>query len=452
MAARCFFSLSALLVFAPPDLEALQIRPPASCEPFQAAVAADPNNFDAAARLGQCTVRDLSMIAPGGDSTKLRFRSSWGVALRALRHAVELDPGYSRAYRPLFRILLSDMRDGCSYETGYCRHVAPVLRDADSVVTPPRLVDSTTSFDTYDEVHREWQQRSHQNLEEARALAARWAAVAPNDPQPHAYLGRSLLLLGNHVTAAEELELAASLGTAATRRELFWARMEALVKSNRGIDARRVLDEAVSDPARDTSQLRPYTVSGLNALLGRYRPAPVDSAALRRFRPLIDSMRRNRPPVPSTQVREPTIPELIAGGDLAGARRLIAQIDSAPWFRTDPRWPRFRPDHLELARYQLALGDTAGAEGRLTKIAQPIEAETGRFQFVVAGAYDGPRPWVAQVWMLRGDVAAARRRPDEAAAMYRRVIGLWAGADADVQPVVSDARVRLAALPPRQPR
>ena len=450
MTARGLLSLSALVVLTPPDLAALQVRPPASCEPFQAAVAADPNNLDAAARLGRCTIRDESMIAPGGDSTKLMFRSSWAVALRALRHAVGVDPGYTRAYRPLFRILLSEMRDGCSYETGECRHVAPVLRDADSVVTPVRLVISNEATDTYEEVRKEWLERSRANLEEARTLAARWAAMAPNDPQPHMYLGRSLLLLGNHTAATDEMELAASLGTAATRRELFWERMEALVKSNRGIDARRVLDEAVSDPARDTSRLRLYTISGLNALLGRHRPVPVDSAARQRYRPLIDSMRRNRPPMPSTVVREPTIQELIAAGDSAGARRLLARMDSAAWIRTDPRWPSFGPEHLELARYQLALGDTADADDRLMKIAQPFEA--GRFQFLAPMVYRGPRPWVGQLWILRGDVAAARGRPDEAAAMYRRVIGLWDGADADVQPAVNEARARLAALPRRQPR
>jgi hypothetical protein len=89
------------------------------------------------------------------------------------------------------------------------------------------------------------------------------------------------------------------------------------------------------------------------------------------------------------------------------------------------------------------LRDTAGAEGLLNEIEQPFEA--AMFQFSAAVAYQGP-PWVGRAWLLRGDVAAARGRQSEAAAMYRRVIGLWAGADADVQPVVNDARVRLEAL------
>jgi hypothetical protein len=43
----------------------------------------------------------------------------------------------------------------------------------------------------------------------------------------------------------------------------------------------------------------------------------------------------------------------------------------------------------------------------------------------------------------------ARGRPAEAARLYRRVIELWGGGDADLQPVVDRARERLSALPGR---
>jgi hypothetical protein len=102
---RCLAILAAALWA--PALRA-QPRAPASCDPYQIALQADSTNLDAAARLGQCSVRDYEMIAPGGDSTRLVFRSSWSAALRALRRAVALDPGYSRAYRPLFAILFAE--------------------------------------------------------------------------------------------------------------------------------------------------------------------------------------------------------------------------------------------------------------------------------------------------------------------------------------------------------
>jgi hypothetical protein len=86
-------------------------------------------------RLGRCTVRDEEMVAPDGDSSRLAFRSSWTTALRALRHAVELNPGYVPAYQPLFFILFAETRDGCWHATGMCSHVASIVRDGDSVIT-----------------------------------------------------------------------------------------------------------------------------------------------------------------------------------------------------------------------------------------------------------------------------------------------------------------------------
>jgi hypothetical protein len=139
MRCRCLTILAALGVMVTSNLRALQTAPRA-CDQFQTAVRADSNNLDAAANLGRCSVRDYEMIAPGGDSLRLVFRSSWSSALRALRHAVDVDARYSRAYRPLFRILFAETRDGCSFVTGECRYVSPVIRDADSVITIPRQV------------------------------------------------------------------------------------------------------------------------------------------------------------------------------------------------------------------------------------------------------------------------------------------------------------------------
>ncbi|HEU5310542.1 MAG TPA: hypothetical protein VFV24_03720, partial [Candidatus Eisenbacteria bacterium] len=70
------------------------------------------------------------------------------------------------------------------------------------------------------------------------------------------------------------------------------------------------------------------------------------------------------------------------------------------------------------------------------------------FQFRINFAYGG-RPWVGRAWLLSGDLAAARGRLEEAVRMYRRVVGLWGGGDADLQPVVNEARVKLDSLPRR---
>lgn len=424
-----------------PELRALQ-QSAAPCAQYEAAVRANPNDLAAAVSLGECTRRDEEMIAPGGDSARLAFRTSWTPALRALRHAVAVDPSYSRAYRPLFSMLFAETRDGCSRATGMCLHVASVIRDGDSLITTPRRVPERMSdMSPYDEVVRETISRQVPSLNEARTLADRWASVAPNDYRPHEYHGRALLRLGDFGAAADVLEHAALLGTPESRRRLLWERLEALVKSNRGADARRVLDEAEADPGRDTTQLYRFTVAGLNALLGRYRPPPVDSVRTRAARARLDSVLRNRPPAPP---REPTFEELIAAGDTAGARHALARIDSMMALPPGAtRLPRYDSGHLQITQSYLALRDTARAEARLVDIERPFQERP--FHFTINFAY-GDRPWVGRAWLLSGDLSVARGRLEEAVRMYRRVVGLWGGGDANLQPVVNEARVKLDSL------
>jgi tetratricopeptide (TPR) repeat protein len=444
MRSRFVLRLAALCAILPSNLPALQ-RPPASCAPYEAAVRADPANVDAAASLGQCSFRDYEMIAPLGDSTRLVFRSSWSTALRALRHAVELDRGYSRAYVPLFRILFAETRDGCSFVTGDCLYVSPVVRDGDSVLTIPRLVRlNVPGLEPYEEVIRESQATRRASLTEARALAERWAAVAPNDRRPYESLGQALLHLGDVAGATAALEHAAMLGTPASRRQLFWDRVEALVKSDRGEDARRVLDEAASDPGRDTTRLRTYTLANLNALVGRYRVPPDTSARARAARARLDSVIRSRP---VAQPPSKSFAALLAAGDVSGARQELARLDSSLALREGMRRsPQVDEGTLLSAEQHLAVGDTVGAEARLAEIERPLN--DGRFQYSVAMAY-GPLPWAGRAWLRSGDVAAARGRREEASRMYRRVIGLWGGGDADLKSVVDQARAKLASLSAR---
>ena len=442
---RCLVSLAACCALSSPSLGAQQ-RAPTPCGQYEAAVKADPKDLGAAVSLGRCSVRDYEMVAPRGDSSRLAFRSSWTTALRALRHAVELDPSYTSAYRPLFAILFAETRDGCSFVTGECRYVAPVVRDGDSVITTPRLVRlNVPGIGPYDEVIQESRARNKGNLSEARALAERWATLAANDWRPHDYLGRALLRLGDSAAAANELERAAALGTAANRREMFWDRLEALVKSDRGADARRVLDEAVSDPAHDTIRLGTYALANLNALLGRFRAPPVDSVRERLNRERIDAMLRSRAAAPPLG---PGFSELLAAGDTVGARRLLARMDSAmaPPNATMRRFPRIGPEHFHSARHHLAVGDTSGAEARLAEVEQVFnDPRFPSLRLIDAG----PSPWLGSAWLLAGELAAARRRFPDAARMYRRVIGLWGGGDVDLQPVVVEARAKLASLPVR---
>lgn len=433
----------ALCAIVAPELPALQ-RAPTSCQQYEAAVRADPTNLEAAASLGRCAVRDYEMIAPDGDSSRLMFRTSWGPALRALRHAIELNPSYDRAYRPLFRMLLAETRDGCSYVTGYCLHVAPVVRSGDSMLTVPRLARPNAFPGTYGEVIQEGQATRRENLTEVRELARRWATVSPNDRQPHEYLGQALLRLGDATAAVEELERAAALGTPDSRRDLFWLRIEALIRAARGTDGRRVLDEAVSDPGRDTTRLNRYEISGLNAMFGRYRPAPYDTVAARkRFQALMQNAPTSPPPA-----RTPTFSELLASGDTGEARKMLARMDErlAPPEAGTMRSPNVDEGNLYSALNHLALRDTAGALARLEEVERPLKHAW--FPRNLGSAY-GQRPWTGHAWLLSGDLAAAQGRVENARRMYHRVIGLWGGGDANLQPIVNQARARLDSLPAR---
>lgn len=405
---------SLLSVLGTSDLHAFQQRAEA-CDSYEAAVRADPSDLAAAVRLGQCSVRDYEMIALDGDSSRMVFRTNWTPALRALRHAVAVDPGFERAYRPLFRILLAETRDGCSSVTWECRHVAPVLRIGDSIRTVPVLVDSR-SADPYGEVIAQSRSTWRASLLEARDLASRWAAVAPRDARPYEYLARALLKLGDPRAATVEFERAAAMGTPASRRALFRDRVEALIQSDMGDEARRVIDEAMNDAGRDTTRLFARRLDALNAIVGRHRPGDV--------------------PPPMSQPS--TFDEMLARGDTAAARRLLAQQDSniAPvvgvW-----RIPKIGEDHLASAEMHLALGDTLTALSRFAEIDRGLYDRHG--YFAELDVYSG-RPWLGRAWLLAGQVFAARGRHEDAQRMFQRVIGLWGGGDAVLQPIVARAR------------
>ena len=416
-------------------------RPVEACDRLEAAVRAAPDDANVAAAFGRCALRDYEMIAPGGDSTRLAFRSSWTSALRALRHAVQLDPTAARAYRPLFRILFAETRDGCSWITGACEYVSPVIRDADTIVTIPRRVVMKMATNPYEEVVQQSQATRRANLAEARDIAMRWAAAAPQDPESHRCLGQALLRLGIAEAARLQLEESASLGTAEEKRALFWDRIEALVRTDHGADARRVLDEAAADPQRDTTQLRGYALANLNALVGRYRPAPVDSAAARRDRARMDSIIRSNP-LPA--VRPQSLEELLARGDTLGARRVLAQHDSAVTPRPGMmRFPPIAESTVWSAEQHLALGDTTIAMAQLGEIERIFNDHRFRYSAVPLA---GLQPWLGRAWLLSGDLAAARGQTDVARRMYSRVVGLWGGGDAEVQPIVDRARQRLDSL------
>jgi hypothetical protein len=139
---------------------------------------------------------------------------------------------------------------------------------------------------------------------------------------------------------------------------------------------------------------------------------------------------------------------VLAAGDTNEARRILARTDSlgSPKKGTR-RFPSVEESSFHSAQQHLALGDTAGALARLEDIERPLNGRL--FPRYITLAYGEHRPWTGRAWLLTGDVAAAQGRPEDARRMYRRVIGLWGGGDADQQPAVDQARARLGSLPAR---
>ena len=69
--------------------------------------------------------------------------------------------------------------------------------------------------------------------------------------------------------------------------------------------------------------------------------------------------------------------------------------------------------------------------------------------FAVPGDGDWGILAVPRMMLLRADLAAARGFADEARTWYARVLDLWAGADAELQPTVARIRAALAGLQSR---
>jgi hypothetical protein len=293
-------------------------------------------------------------------------------------------------------------------------------------------------------VLREAQASRVVNMTEARDAAAKWASVAPDDWRPHEYLGRSLVRLGDRAAGIAELERAAALGTIDVRRELFWDRFEALVKADRGTDARRLLAETANDTGRDTTRLTGVVLASLSALLGHREELPPDTTArARAMRARMDSVVRTLN-VPRTPSPEGQFRLTFTAGDLPAARKALVRFDSIVAPKGQIRLPAVNEAFLQSAEWHLLLGDSAFAERRLDEIERALMDRTFEHNSVVRGG--GPQPWLGRAWVLAGNLAAARGRHDEAARMYRRVVGLWADADAPLQPIVEEARAKLAAL------
>jgi tetratricopeptide (TPR) repeat protein len=147
----------------------------------------------------------------------------------------------------------------------------------------------------------------------------------------------------------------------------------------------------------------------------------------------------------------PTEPQGLAGALAAGLRAQVALLDGDP-ARADAelraiRWKPRPRDVLgfspvsDLRRERFV---RAEALDRLGRHEEALGWLSGFDEHSPAG-----RMYLAPAHFRRGEILERLQRPAEAAASYRRFIGLWADADPELQGLVAEARRRVAQLSSR---
>ncbi|MEK6610121.1 MAG: hypothetical protein AABZ35_04285 [Gemmatimonadota bacterium] len=471
-----------------------------ACGAYGSLVRADSSDVEAWYNFGECSYHDPEVIALGGDTTRLVFRGSWNNALRAFRKALELDPTYHLAFAHIPDILQSDQRGGCRPESAgqdcTVPHVAVVLRGGDTLVTAP-VPQATGS----EEIARQLAEASRTNARRANYLQAveiarAWVDAGAGRPEPRARAayGRALLRTGNLQAAARELRAGGlEPRSLIERTQLAADQVEVLLKLDQLAEAVGVIDSVFA--ATDSVQSAGVIGGVIAAAFGR----------LSRF----DARTRTFSPVPAAQryfwasgrIALGVVPDSLVAiehalADLvatqgAGRVRPSAVLGSLYiWgmtlhppgtlaLDTTERDPRLRLTafmtsgnpgraRLELARFDttvlatpietpengslllsaeshLMLGDSAVALERLVEFERRWVYQPLITQLWPQGLMISSMLW-GRTWLLMGDLAAARGQNDVAVRAYRRVVGMWTGGDAEVQPGVTRAREALQRL------
>src|SRR6478672_2720179 len=88
-----------------------------ACESYGSLVRADSSDVEALYGYGACLSGD-DMVEPAvpGDTTKMRFRTSWNRALEAFRQAASVDPNFHLAFDAIINLLTSSSRSGCAHK------------------------------------------------------------------------------------------------------------------------------------------------------------------------------------------------------------------------------------------------------------------------------------------------------------------------------------------------
>jgi len=469
-----------------------------ACETYQRLIRADSGDVEAWYNYGECQFHDPIALIVGGDSSRMQFRGSYNASIGAFQRALELDPSNHLAFQHIQDALVGLGRGGClpNPTSGECQIAVQgaLTREADSLVTiPVQLDDGGVALRRQlDAAARAGAREA--NLREAQRFARLWLAAAPTEPRALIANGRLWLRLGRSDSAEFYLARATPDGSFERSRSAS-DRVELHLKRERFADARRLLDSLYGAPGQGAwSNEVIFVRAGVEAAFGRF--AAVDTLVSRNIRgapphvtqyfrlmprvaagmPIPDTMvalerqLAANPPGSRTQIFAGIAPALVwtarqrrtdqwpltdsassdpalrlaaayASGDTARLRAATTAFDEAlPGLTAQGTSPAAL---ILSAEAHLALADTNLASQRMARF-EELWASAPLTELTQFPVYSGSH-W-ARAFLLSADLAAARGQRDIAIRGYRRVVGLWEGADPEFQPAVARARQALVTL------
>jgi tetratricopeptide (TPR) repeat protein/TolB-like protein len=476
-----------------------------ACTTYNGVLRTDSSDVEAWYNLGECNYHDAFISFAGGDSTKPAFRGSWNLALRAFLRALDLDPTYHLAYSHLPDILLVDSRTGCAGRdqvdrscTPQQQYLATTLRDGDSLLQQPIAAVNAAGM-TAQARTALTQGVWRTNIQRNRDYAQAWVNAGPGERRAHAALAQALLRQGLPAEAAREFALARSpsAGIGDLSRGLV-SRLELLIKLDSTAAAGQLIDSLLT--VRDTAGFG-ANIAFTAMLLGRhtrvdwiFAASPMPPPAMRFFKAALltlqgavpadlaaaeqglDSvivqqapepqraaartnllmltapwtMSLDRPPALralDTAVADPRARVMVQAvrRDTAALRRALAGLDSVALVA--PRESQSAVSIQFAAEGYLLLGDTATAYARLQEFDArfPFLGPLAPYSISFGNLTASIQTW-GRTWLRLADLAAVRGDRAIATHNYRRVIGLWQGADPPFQPLVQHAREALARL------
>lgn len=481
---------------------------PRACESYRSLVRADSSDVEALYGYGYCLLADdMVMPVTPGDTSRMRFRTSWNESLDMFRQAVSIDPTFHLAFDAIVGMLTSPVRPGCARKDVIetcadtairVRYVASVQRDGDSLQTTPRggfksLLDIIVASS------RSSPPRA--NIELASRAAADWVALDPSEGRPHRHLALLLMRLGR--TAEAERELTEALRDPVMRddMELFLRRLEVAVKLMRGADVNRIID---SIPMVVPSELGRAAQAGFAVLSGRMHPTdslydavlggssapPVVKALLKQsvrvtagvqtdtigamekaffglrnipqlcnaspcfgllgpgYTLALRAPRTSWPQFAPDVAADPRLGPAIAlsASDTAALRRAAVRLDSISSVRAATLRAEDASSIIAADAF-LLLGDSASALRMARRMTDTTLQTTGIDQLLGIGGTQSSALWPRAI-LLRADLEATAKGGSKETArdLYTKFLALWAKSDLEFAPLMTRVRASLAGL------